>query len=128
MKFTNGYWQLLPGVQVLRPRSVADVVVGEDTLTVYSATVPLTSRGDTLNRPLVTVTFTSPMDDVIGVRIEHHTGGVDPTPTFAVARSAADVKVVSDGTVASFTSGGLTARVAADGAWNVDFEADGRVL
>lgn len=128
MKFTNGYWQLLPGVEVLRPRSVADVVVGEDTLTVYSATVPLTSRGDTLNRPLVTVTFTAPMDDVVGVRIEHHTGGVPARPAFAVGRTEADVKVVSDDAVASFTSGGLTARVATTGAWNVDFEANGRVL
>ncbi|WP_028047515.1 alpha-xylosidase [Cellulomonas sp. URHE0023] len=128
MKFTNGYWQLLPGVQVLRPRSVADVVADEDTLTVYSATVPLTSRGDTLNRPLVTVTFTAPMDDVIGVRIEHHAGGLEPRPAFAVARGEADVKVVADASGASFTSGGLTARVAVDGAWNVDFEAGGRVL
>ncbi|WP_421740468.1 alpha-xylosidase [Cellulomonas sp.] len=128
MKFTDGYWQLLPGVQVLRPRSVADVVVGEDTLTVYSATVPLTSRGDTLNRPLVTVTFSSPMDDVIGVRIEHHTGGVDRGPAFDVATSPADVKVVVDGPVASLRSGGLTARVSTEGEWGVEFEADGRVL
>lgn len=128
MKFTDGYWQLLPGVQVLRPRSVADVVVGEDTLTVYSATVPLTSRGDTLNRPLVTVTFSSPMDDVIGVRIEHHVGGVDRGPAFEVATSPADVKVVVDGPVASLRSGGLTARVSTEGEWGVEFEADGRVL
>src|SRR3954451_2183982 len=125
MKFTNGYWQLLPGVQVLRPRSVADVVVGEDTLTVYSATVPLTSRGDTLNRPLITVTFSSPMDDVIGVRIEHHAGGVDRGPAFALGSSPADVKVVTDGAVASFRSGGLTAKIATAGEWNVAFEADG---
>ncbi len=128
MKFTDGYWQLLPGVEVLRPRSVADVVQDGDTLTVYSATAPLTSRGDTLNRPLVTVTFSSPMDDVIGVRIEHHAGGVDRGPAFEVASSAADVKVVADGPVASFRAGGLTAKVATTGPWNVDFEADGRVL
>ena len=82
MKFTDGYWQHLPGVTVLRPREVADVVVGDDTLTVYASTGPLTSRGDTLNKALVTVSFHSPMDDVIGVRIEHHAGastGVRPS-------------------------------------------------
>ncbi|NUU16488.1 alpha-xylosidase [Cellulomonas humilata] len=132
MKFTDGYWQHLPGVTVLRPREVADVVVGEDSLTVYASTVPLTSRGDTLNRALVTVSFHSPMDDVIGVRIEHHRGGADRGPSFALSRSAADVKVVeaddsADG-VATFRSGALTARVSTRGAWNVEFEADGRVL
>ncbi|WP_315097800.1 alpha-xylosidase, partial [uncultured Cellulomonas sp.] len=132
MKFTDGYWQHLPGVTVLRPRQVADVVVGEDSLTVYASTVPLTSRGDTLNKPLLTVSFRSPMDDVIAVRIEHHRGGVDRGPSFALARSAADVKVVgaedsTDG-VATFRAGALTARVSTRGAWNVEFEADGRVL
>jgi len=132
MKFTDGYWQHLPGVRVLHPRAVADVSVEQDTLTVYAATGPLTTRGDTLNRPLVTVTFSSPMDDVIGVRIEHHTGGVDRGPAFELARTGADVKVVGpeqdeDG-VATFRAGGLSARVSTRGAWGVEFEADGRVL
>src|SRR6478736_2693811 len=121
MKFTDGYWQHLPGVTVLRPRDVADVVVGEDTLTVYASTVPLTSRGDTLNKALVTVSFHSPMDDVIGVRIEHHLGDVDRGPSFDVAHAAAEVKVVeaeaaADG-VATFRAGGLTARVSTRGPW-----------
>ena len=132
MKFTDGYWQHLPGVTVLRPREVADVVVGEESLTVYASTVPLTSRGDTLNKALVTVSFHSPMDDVIGVRIEHHRGSVDRGPSFALTRTPADVKVVgaedaADG-VATFRAGALTARVSTRGAWHVEFEADGKVL
>ena len=60
------------------------------------------------------MSFHSPMDDVIGVRIEHHRGGVDRGPSFALTRTAADVKVVeaddaADG-VATFRSGALTAR------------------
>src|SRR3954468_23890662 len=110
MKFTDGYWQHLPGVRVLHPRAVADVTVADATLTVHAATAQLATRGDTLNRPLVTVTFSSPMDDVIGVRIEHHSGGVDRGPSFALARTAADVKVVGpdqdDDGVATFRSGG----------------------
>lgn len=129
MKFTDGYWQHLPGVTVLHPRAVADVEVHDDRLVVHAATAPLAKRGDTLNRPLVSVTFTSPMDDVIGVRIEHHSGGVDRGPHFELAAPGADVKVTApqDG-VATFTAGGLTARVRTTGAWGVDFVADGRVL
>lgn len=129
MRFTDGYWQLLPGVSVLRPKDVADVEVHDDRLVVHSSTAPITKRGDTLNRPLVTVTFTSPMDDVIGVRIEHHTGGVDRGPHFAIAHEDADVKVTApqDG-FATFSSGGLTARVGTSGAWDVQFLSGGRVL
>ena len=130
MKFTDGYWLPQPGTTILRPRDVADVQVGDDTLTVWSSTAPLTSRGDTLNRPLVTVTFTSPMDDVVGVRIEHFQGGVDRGPHFALATEPAAVKVSPGGEegVATFSAGSLTAKVRTEGEWSVDFEGDGRHL
>lgn len=130
MKFTDGYWLPQPGTTILRPRDVADVHVGDDTLTVWSSTAPLTSRGDTLNRPLVTVTFSSPMDDVVGVRIEHFQGGVDRGPHFALATAPAGVKVAPGGEegVATFTAGSLTAKVRTQGEWNVVFEGDGRPL
>jgi len=132
MKFTDGYWQVLPGVSILRPQAVDDVVAGTDTLTLYAATGPLATRGDTLNRPLITVSFHTPMDDVIGVTIEHFQGGVERGPRFELASAVADVKVsgpdLSGEAAATFRSGALTARVATEGEWTVDFQADGRTL
>jgi alpha-D-xyloside xylohydrolase len=132
MKFTDGYWQVLPGVTILRPQAVDDVVVGDETLTVYAATGPLEKRGDTLNRPLITVSFDSPMDDVVGVTIEHFQGGLHRGPRFELARSVGDVKVtgpeLAGAPVATLTSGALTARVSTEGEWGVDFLADGRTL
>lgn len=132
MKFTDGYWQLLPGVTELRPRHVDDVVAGDETLTVYASTAPITSRGDTLNRPLVTVTFHSPMDGVVGVTVEHFQGGLDRGPSFGLHREVGDVKIatpqLTGAPVATFRSGGLEARVATEGDWHVDFVADGRTL
>lgn len=136
MKFTDGYWQVLPGVSILRPGSVDDVVA-EDTadgarLTVFAPTARIQTRGDTLNRPQVTVTFDTPADDVVGVRIEHFQGVLDRGPSFDVTRTPGDAKaiapVVDGDPVASITSGALTARVSTDGAWGVEFVADGRVL
>lgn len=136
MKFTDGYWQVLPGVSILRPGSVDDVVA-EDTadgarLTVFAPTARIQTRGDTLNRPQVTVTFDTPADDVVGVRIEHFQGALDRGPSFDVTRAPGDAKaiapVVDGDPVASITSGALTARVSTDGAWGVEFVADGRVL
>ena len=130
MKFTDGYWLPLPGVQVLRPRDVADVRVDDDRLTVWSSTAPLTTRGDTLNRPLVTVTFTSPLDDVIGVQVDHHRGGTDRGPRFEVAGGTPDLKITHEpGTgTAEVRSGALTATVRTEGAWGVQFSGGGRVL
>jgi len=132
MKFTDGYWQARPGVTILRPQGVDDVVVDGETLTVFSATGPLATRGDTLNRPLITARFDSPMDDVVGVTIEHFRGGLDRGPTFEIATSTTDVKVarpdLTGKPLATFRSGALTACVATEGPWSVDFVADGRVL
>lgn len=130
MKFTDGYWQVLPGVTVLHPRAVDEVEADERSLTVYAATGPLVSRGDTLNRPLVTVTLEAPCDDVITVTIEHHRGGVDRGPTFRLDRSAGDVEVNAggDGTPATLRSGRLTARVATSGEWRMELVAEGRTL
>ncbi|MEP7764062.1 alpha-xylosidase [Sanguibacter sp. 25GB23B1] len=132
MKFTDGYWLVLPGTTILRPQSAADVTVEDDRLTVYAPTAPITSRGDTLNRPQVTVTFDAPMDDVIGVRVEHFQGVSARGPAFEIHREPGDCKVVAPqtegGSTAHITSGALRADVSASGAWGVDFVADGRVL
>ena len=131
MKFTDGYWQNLPGVDILRPRAVDEVVLGERSLTAYAGTRRLVTRGDTLNHPLVTITLDSPAAGVLGVTIERHRGVVDPGPAFAVADSHPDV-VVSGPTAedprARLTTGNLTARVATAGEWALEIEVDGRVV
>ncbi len=132
MKFTDGYWQLLPGVEELRPRHVDQVEATDETLTVYASTATIDRRGDTLNRPVLTVSFRSPMDDVIGVTIEHFRGGVHRGPDFGLAREVRDVKTTTPELrgepLATLRSGGLEARVSTDGPWGVDFVADGRTL
>lgn len=132
MKFTDGYWQLRPGVGMLRPRSIDEVVDEGERLVVHAPTAVVATRGDTLNQPVVTVTFDAPAEGVIGVRIEHHRGRRDRGPHFGLERSTAGAKVALPELIgapeATITSGGLTARVRTDGPWHVDFEAEGTVL
>ncbi|GAA4416145.1 alpha-xylosidase [Georgenia halophila] len=145
MKFTDGYWQVRPGTTILRPQFVDDAIVGERSLRVFAATAPIATRGDTLNRPMVSFTFDSPMDDVVGVRIDHFTGGRELTPSFALHRDEAPVRVETTGGTppervagnghpphdrrnATLTAGDLSARVNLDGGWHLEFLAGGRVL
>ncbi|NLF04869.1 MAG: alpha-xylosidase, partial [Actinomycetales bacterium] len=132
MKFSDGYWLLRPGVTALRPRDIDAVERDGRELLVYAPTSPIQERGDTLNRPLLTVRVTSPLPDVIGVRISHHVGAVDRGPHFPLARTdhpvEIDVPERPGKGDATFTAGRLTARIATGGAWGVAFEADGRVL
>jgi alpha-D-xyloside xylohydrolase len=128
VKFTDGYWQTLPGVTVLRPVAVEHVEEGLGELTAYAATAPLRSRGDTLNRPLVTITVDSPADDVIGIRIEHFQGVRRRGPAFALEATDAAPTVSRQFDTVTLLSGRLSARIATEGSWSLDFVAEGRVL
>lgn len=62
MKFTDGYWLTRPGLTPLYATEVDDIRIDEaaGTMTVYAPTTVIRHRGDTLNRPMITVTFSSP--------------------------------------------------------------------
>jgi alpha-D-xyloside xylohydrolase len=129
MKFTDGYWQLRPGLTRLRPAAVESVETTERSLVIYAPAKQIIGRGDTLNQPLFTITLSSPAAGVIGVRIQHHSGGLPPRPVFELAgEENHPVKVEVDDETARFTSGDLTAAVRLDGPWELRFEQDGRVL
>ncbi|GMA25581.1 hypothetical protein GCM10025864_33400 [Luteimicrobium album] len=130
MKFTDGYWQLRPGVEVLHPVEVDDVSADPETgtLTVWAATKHVRGRGDTLNQPLVTLTYSSPAEGVVKVRVEHWAGARRRHPEFTVHASDVAVTTHVDDDAAVLTTGDLSVRVRRTGPWRVDFESRGRVL
>ncbi|WP_238008986.1 alpha-xylosidase [Dactylosporangium sp. AC04546] len=129
MKFTDGYWQLRPGVEALYPVHVRDVAVSAERLSVYAPTKRITDRGDTLNTPLFTVDCTAPAPDVVAVRISRHTGGRARGPRFRIdADPAADPKVTRDEESVTFTSGALGARFSLGDRFRLEFVAAGKVL
>ncbi|GGL14402.1 alpha-xylosidase [Mangrovihabitans endophyticus] len=122
MKFTDGYWRKRDGLTVLHPVQLQDSVAGPDRLTVYATARRVQGRGDTLDAPVITITCTTPMPDVIRVTVAHFQGVRPRTPEFSLAR--AQVQPVVD--ERSLTSGALTARFADGDAWDLGFFADGR--
>lgn len=134
MKFTDGFWQLRPGVSALYAQEAYDIWPTDATidgpgLVITAPTAVITKRGDTLNRPVLTVTLSSPLAGVIRVRVAHHEGGSwhggFDLPG-AVAGGAAAASVDESG--GTLTSGALTARVRQGAPWSLSFEQDGRVL
>jgi alpha-D-xyloside xylohydrolase len=129
MKFTDGYWQLRAGLTRLRPAAVESVEASERSLVVYAPAKQIVGRGDTLNQPLFTITLSSPAPDVIGVKIEHHSGGLPPRPAYELTiGDDHPVKVEVGRETARLTSGDLTAVVSLDGPWDLRFERDGKPL
>ncbi|SMH45989.1 alpha-D-xyloside xylohydrolase [Rathayibacter oskolensis] len=128
MKFTDGFWQLRPGVEALYAREAYDIwPEGQNGIRVTAPTAVIERRGDTLNRPVLTVTLTSPLPDVIGVRIEHHVASEDRGFDLVGAEEGHGV-VVIDETGGTLTSGRLSARIAPGAPFELVFEAEGRIL
>ncbi|TDC34570.1 alpha-xylosidase [Micromonospora sp. KC213] len=126
MKFTDGHWFMRDGVHPLYPAEVHDVVAEPDALMVYAPTTHIAGRGDTLNRPLLTVRVSAPVPDVIGVRIAHFSGGQRRGPDFELAVRDGVAEIDAEG--ATLTSGRLAVRFARGRSWRMDFLADGEVL
>ncbi|GMK57125.1 hypothetical protein CspeluHIS016_0309650 [Cutaneotrichosporon spelunceum] len=83
MKFTDGLWRRPTGVDYVGGVEVVEVLQeSKDGVEFIVAPKHVASRGDTLNTPLLTVSISSPMDDVIKVRLEHHRGGKNKGPHF----------------------------------------------
>jgi alpha-D-xyloside xylohydrolase len=128
MKFTDGFWRVRPGVNALYGQEAYDIATEGDTVVVHAPTKVIERRGDVLNRPVLTVSLSSPLEGVVGVRIDHHQGTpADPGfDLLGAVEGAGDARLEGEDGV--LTTGPLTARVTHGSPWNLTFEADGRVL
>src|SRR5688572_20343880 len=129
MKFTDGFWQMRAGMTPYFAAQVHEVDVDKDSLTVNAPTKKLIGRGDTLNLALLTIQFSSPMENIICVKIVHHKGRRPQKPEFEITEQA-DVKVVTSAgeKFASLTSGSLSVRIHKVGDWLVEFMGNEKFL
>ncbi|RFA22684.1 alpha-xylosidase [Subtercola boreus] len=128
MKFSDGFWQMRAGVTPLYAEEAYDLSAGENSLVVSAPTRVIHSRGDTLNRALLTVTLTSPLPNIVGVRIEHFQGALpfDGFDLVGAEPGHGEVSIQDDRGILS--SGDLTATVTRGAPWSLTFSAGGRVL
>jgi len=131
MKFTDGFWQLRPGVTALYAQEAFDIEQTDATpdgpgLRITAPTAVITGRGSTLNRPVLTVTLSAPREGVIRVRVAHHEGGTWHGGFETSGAVAGGGSVAVDDAGGVLRAGALTARVAAGAPWSLAFEVDGR--
>lgn len=130
MKFTNGYWRIREEIEPVYAVEYYESLRNNRELTVYAATKHMGDRGDTLNQPLLTVTFSSPMENVIKISAVHFKGAADKGPHFEVAEQKGDfISVTEDEEKITYTSGKTSAVIykAANG-WKVEFKDGDRLL
>jgi alpha-D-xyloside xylohydrolase len=128
MKFTDGQWLLQPGVTAHYAAEARLITADGGKLVVLAPVYPIRDRGDTLQGPVLTLTLSSPLPDIVRIRIEHFTGGLARGPQIPLVPQAGAAVIINDGPEsATLTAGELTARVKKTN-WGITFEAGGRVL
>lgn len=111
MKFTDGNWMHLPGVTPNYATEVYDTSLTEDSITMTVPCHGINHRGDTLGGANLTITLSSPLADVISVKIIHHDGVNAKLPSFEVANTKPTIQTKESEKILSLTSGKLTARI-----------------
>src|SRR5690554_5651196 len=112
MKFTDGYWLVREGLQLQNPIEIRDTKVDADSVTTFSATKVVRTKGDTLNATILTQKFSSPMPDVIKVQFYRHIGKANKGPEFEInSIEGHKVGIENDEEQAVFTSGRLQVRI-----------------
>ncbi len=131
MKFTDGFWQVRPGVEALHAQEAYDIELAEHALdgpaiAITAPTAVIAKRGDTLNRATLTVTLSSPAEGIVRVRVAHHEGNEAPIgfEVPGAGRGSGDARLTEDGAV--LESGAITARITRGAPWNLAFEVAGR--
>ena len=128
MKFTDGFWHARPGVTPLFAQEAYDIEAGQNSLRVTAPTKVIASRGDTLNCPILTVTLSSPLPNVITVRVEHFQGLREEIGFNLVGAQPGHGSASTTDAAGTLTSGQLTATVSAGAPWNLSFNAQGRTI
>ncbi|TCL56961.1 alpha-D-xyloside xylohydrolase [Kineothrix alysoides] len=130
MKFTNGYWRIREEIEPVYAVEYYDCEVKDNKLTVYAATKHMVDRGDTLNQPMLTVTFSSPMEDVIKVSAVHFKGALNKGPNYEVNEQSGDFISISEEEEKIIYTSGKTSAVIykAANAWKVEFKDGNRLL
>ncbi|MDQ0338582.1 alpha-D-xyloside xylohydrolase [Caldalkalibacillus uzonensis] len=121
MKFTNGYWLIREGYTIHNPESLHDWQKDSKSLIVYAPCKAVRHRGDTLNIPMLTIRYSSPMPGVIRVQQYHFKGERKRRPEGFINPEEVPVDILEDEEVLSLKSGDLMLKIPKKDKWSVNF-------
>ena len=95
MKISDGFWLNKPGYNVNYATQMYDIEADESSITVYATNQWIGNRGMTLGGPMLTVRFTSTLENSIKVSVEHYSGALKKSPAFQLNEDSSFKPVVN---------------------------------
>ena len=123
MKFMHGQWMMKDNITPTQALEYISHEINGDELVVYANSKHISARGDVTTHGIMTVSVTSPVEDVVRVDVKHHFGAVNKGPFPAVQDiKAEDVEISEDDNTVYYRSGSLTAKIGkAPFGWKIDY-------
>ena len=131
MKVSDGFWLTRNGYGIHWAEQIYEVRTDDSSVTVYAATKKISNRGMTLGGPMLTVRFTSELENSIKVTIEHFSGAGASAPCFQLNTDSSFrpvIKRLPDGG-AELISGSTSVRIGREGGdWDISYRFGDRLL
>ncbi len=131
MKYSDGFWLNKPGYDVSYATQMYEITADEKSVTVLAAAQWIGNRGQTLGGPLLTVNFTSTLENSIKVTVEHFKGDKKASPDFKLYENPDFKPTVEKNEQGGYTlTSGKTSVIigAQGGAWDIQYMYDGKLL
>lgn len=129
MKFTNGFWLMRKEYDPIFAVEYAGHEVDGENLVVYGVAKHITDRGDCLNIGMLTVTFTSPIEDVIHTEVTHFAGMAKKSVRPVVYPAEHTVSITEEENALIYQSGAAKAVISKKpGNWCVAYYQNDRLL
>ena len=131
MKISDGFWLNKPGYNVNYATQMYTVEADDRSVTVYATNQWIGNRGMTLGGPMLSITFTSTLENCIKVSIEHFSGALRKSPSFTLYEDASFKPVVRKNDDGSYDliSGKTSVHIGAEGGgWEVAYYFGDKLL
>jgi alpha-D-xyloside xylohydrolase len=120
VKFTDGFWQLRPGVDIDYAAEAYEIITADRSITIVAPTHVIEKRGDVLNRSTLTITIDAPRRGIARMRSRHFLGRTMPRG-FDLTEENDAASIVSDEHGVTLVSGDLHVRVHAGAPFEIEF-------
>ncbi|MDR0943772.1 MAG: alpha-xylosidase [Ruminococcus sp.] len=128
MKFSDGFWLSRNGFDVNYAVDAYEISRIENGLKVTAVCQKINNRGMTLGGPIIEVTYTSTMKDVIKVSAVHFKGGIDNKPKFELNEDTGFTpEIIEDEDCFKIISGSTVFKISKND-WKTSFTRGEKIL
>lgn len=127
MKFSNGCWLQKEGCACFAPAEAYFTKITEKRVTICAPTGHIYNKGMTLGGVNLTITITSPREDVLRVQTYHHLGAVKKEPAFELNLQELDLDTKETEDMIIIKSGSLSLEITKN-PWSMTYKRGNEVI